>query len=112
MIHHPTDKCYVLKDRIQALIDAGVLTLKTEQKKVTANMVTLEFGKTTKVTVPDGTYSVPVPRLEVKHPPTKTQDNKGLVPLTLETGERDHVCEIIRGRAVEDQEERLQQPRA
>ena len=57
MVHHPTDKCYVLKDRIQALIDAGVLTLKTEQKKVTANMVTLEFGKAPKVTVPDGTYS-------------------------------------------------------
>ena len=38
MIHHPTDKCFVLKDRIQALIDVGVLTLKTEQKKVTANM--------------------------------------------------------------------------
>ena len=86
MIHHPTDKCYVLKDRIQALIDAGVLTLKSEQKKVTANMVTLKFGKTPKVTVPDGTYPVPAPRLEVKHPPAKTQDNKGLVPLTLETG--------------------------
>ena len=48
MIHHPTDKCFVLKDRIQALIDAGVLTLKSEQKKVTANMMTLEFGKTPK----------------------------------------------------------------
>ena len=87
MIHHPTDKCYVLKDRIQALIDAGVLTLKTEQKKVTANMVTLEFGSTQKVTVPDGTYPAPAPRLEVRHPPAMTQDNKGLVPLTLETGE-------------------------
>ena len=57
-------------------------------------MVTLEFGKTPKLTVPDGTYPVPdgtypvpVPRLEVKYPPAKTQDNKGLVPLTLETGE-------------------------
>ena len=70
-----------LKDRIQALIDAGVLTLKAEQKKVTANMVTLEFGKTPKVTVPDGTYPVSVPRLEVKHPAAKTQDNRGLVPL-------------------------------
>ena len=39
-----------IKDRIQALVDAGVLTLKTEQKKVTANMVTLEFGKAPKVT--------------------------------------------------------------
>jgi len=87
MVHHPTDKCYVLKDRIQALIDAGVLTLKTEQKKVTANMVTLEFGSTQKVTVPDGTYPAPAPRLEVRHPPAVTRDDKGLVPLTLETGE-------------------------
>ena len=45
MIHHPIDKCFVLKDRIQTLVDAGVLTLKSEQKKVTANMVTLEFAK-------------------------------------------------------------------
>ena len=84
MIHHPTDKCYVLKDRIQALVDAGVLTLKTEQKKVTANMVTLEFGTAQKVTVPDGTYPAPMPRLKVKHPPAMTQNNKGLAPLTLD----------------------------
>jgi len=86
MIHHPTNKCFVLKDRIQALIDAGVQTLKSEQKKVTANMVTLKFGKTPKVTVPDGTYPVPGTRLEVKHSAAKTQDNKDLIPLTLETG--------------------------
>ena len=30
MVHHPTDKCFVLKDRIQALVDVGVLTLKSE----------------------------------------------------------------------------------
>ena len=30
MVHHPTDKCFVLKDKIQALVDAGVLTLKSE----------------------------------------------------------------------------------
>jgi len=41
VVHHPTSRCYVLKDKIQALVDAGVLTLKLEQKKVTANMVTL-----------------------------------------------------------------------
>ena len=41
MVHHPTDKCFVLKDKIQALVDAEVLTLKSEQKKVTLNMVTL-----------------------------------------------------------------------
>ena len=87
MVHHPTDKCFVLKDKIQALVDARVLTLKSEQKKVTANMVTLEFDKTPKVTVPDVTYPIPEARLEVKHPSTKTQESKGLVPLTLETGE-------------------------
>jgi len=27
MIHHPTNKCFVLKDKIQVLVDAGVLTL-------------------------------------------------------------------------------------
>jgi len=55
-------------------------------KKVTAIMVTLECGKTPKVTVPNGTFPIPVPRLEVKHPSAETQENKGLVPLTLRTG--------------------------
>ena len=50
-------------------------------------MVTLEFGKTTKVTVPDGTFPIPETRPEVKHHSAKTQEIKGLVPLTLETGE-------------------------
>jgi len=44
MVHHPTSRCFVLKDKIQALVDAGVLALKSEQKKVTANIVTLNFG--------------------------------------------------------------------
>jgi len=34
MVHHPTSRCLVLKDKNQALIEAGVLTLKSEQKKV------------------------------------------------------------------------------
>ena len=56
MVHHPTSKCFVLKDKIQALVDVGVLTLKSEQKKVIANMVTLKFSKTPKVTVHDGPF--------------------------------------------------------
>jgi len=28
MVHHPTHKCFILKDKIQALVDARVLTLK------------------------------------------------------------------------------------
>ena len=80
MIHHSTNKCFVLKDRIQALVDAGVLTLKSEQKKVTANMVTLEFDKTPKVTVPDGTFPIPAPRLEVKHLAAELKRIKVLFP--------------------------------
>ena len=78
-------KCFVLKDKIQALVDAGVLTLKLEQKKITANMVTLEFSKTPKVTVPDRSFPIPEALLEVKDSSAKTQEIKGLVPLTLET---------------------------
>jgi len=49
-------------------------------------MVTLEFGKTLKVTVPDGSFPIPEARLEVRDPSAKYQETKGLVPLTLETG--------------------------
>ena len=67
MVHHPTNKCFVLKEKIQALIDTGVLTLKLEHKKVTANIVTLEFGTLLKVTVPDEHAPVPKARLEVSN---------------------------------------------
>jgi len=50
-------------------------------------MVTFEFSKTPKVTVPDGTFPIPEAQLEVKHPSAKTQEIKYLVPFTLETGE-------------------------
>jgi len=32
MVHHPTSRCFVLKDKFQALVDAGILTLKSEQR--------------------------------------------------------------------------------
>jgi len=46
MLGHSTKSCYVFKDILQALIDAEVLKLRPEQKKVTANMTSLlQFGK-------------------------------------------------------------------
>jgi len=68
MVHHPTNKCFVLKDKVQALVDAGVLGLKSEQKKVTANMVTLKFDTMPKVTVPDGSFPIPKALLEINDP--------------------------------------------
>jgi len=38
MLEHPTKNCYIFKDVLQALIDAEVLKLHPEQKKVIANM--------------------------------------------------------------------------
>jgi len=37
--------CYIFKDVLQALIDTDVLKLRPEQKKVMANMTSLQFGK-------------------------------------------------------------------
>jgi len=36
MVHHPTCRCNVLKDKTRALIEAGVLTLKSEHKRAIA----------------------------------------------------------------------------
>ena len=68
------------------MVDVGVLTLKSEQKKVIANMVTLEIDKTLKITVPDGSFPIPKARLEINDPSAKYQETKGLVPLTLKIG--------------------------
>src|SRR3954469_15391517 len=43
---HPTKSCWSLKDKLQALVDAGALRLKTEQKTATANMTScIQFGQ-------------------------------------------------------------------
>ena len=43
---HPTKSCYIFKDILQVLIDAEVLELRSEQKKVTVNMASfLQFGE-------------------------------------------------------------------
>jgi len=87
MVHHPISKCYVLKDMIQALRDYAVLTLKSEQKKVIANMVTFNFGTFSKMTVQDGLVIFPKARLDVINPLAKQQKSKGLIPITTESGE-------------------------
>ena len=87
MVHHPTSRCYVLKDKIQALVDDRVLTLKSEQKKVTTNMVTLNFCTFLIMTVQDGLVPIPKVRLDVINPLAEQQKAKGLIPITKEPGE-------------------------
>ena len=87
MVHHPTSKYFVLNDKIHALIDAGVLTLKSEQKKVTASMVCLNFETFPKVTVHKGLTPIPGVRLNVINPMVEKQEAKSLVPLAIKSGE-------------------------
>jgi len=71
MMHHSTSRFYILKDKIQALVDIGLLTLKSEQKIVTANMVTLNFRTFSKMTVQDRLVPIPKARLDVFNPMTE-----------------------------------------
>ena len=86
MVHHPTSKYFILNDKIQVLVDARVLTLKSEQRKVTTNMVTLNFGTLSKTMVQDGVTPVPKARLDVIGPMVEVQKAKGLIPMTAKSG--------------------------
>jgi len=84
MVHYLTSRCFVFKEKIQVLVDAGVLTLKSEQKKVTANTATLNFGTFPKMTVQDGLVPVPKARLDIINPMAEKQKAKSLIPMTIE----------------------------
>jgi len=63
MIGHPTKSCYIFKDILQVLINAEVLKLCLEQKKVTANMTSiLQF----EVQSPMPTGVVPILKEELR----------------------------------------------
>ena len=63
-------------------MDVGVLTLKSEQKKVTANMVTLNFWTFLIMTVQDGLAPVLKIKLDVINSMAKMQEAKGLILMT------------------------------
>jgi len=65
----------------------GVLTLKSKQKKVITNMMTLNFGTFPKMTVQDGLVPIPKARLDVINPMTEKQKAKGLNPIMTESRE-------------------------
>src|SRR5436853_7061650 len=60
---HPTKSCWTLKDKFQALVDAGALKLKTEQMTATANMtLCLQFGQSP----PTPATVFPIPAVEMR----------------------------------------------
>jgi hypothetical protein len=85
MLGHPTTSCYVLKDMIQALVDAQVIKLRPEQKTVTANAVTLQFGGMPPV--PAGVTPIPEIELRLTNIDLHGSREKGLVPISAPKGE-------------------------
>src|SRR3954463_13597468 len=74
----PTKKCWSLKDKLQALVDAGALRLKTEQKTATANMTScIQFGQSPPT--PTAVYPVPAIEMRVINSDPHCQHEKGLV---------------------------------
>jgi len=87
MVHHPTSKFYLFKDKVQAIENARALTLKSEQKKVTANMANLNFGTFPKMMFQDRVTPIPKARLNVINPIAEVQKAKGLIPITIKSKE-------------------------
>jgi len=85
MLGHPTKNCYVFKDNLQALIDAEVLKLRPEQKKVMANMTSfLQFRK--QAPAPPGVVPIPKEELRMINTDPHHQQEKGLVSIPTPQG--------------------------
>ena len=85
IVGHPTKNCYIFKDVLQALIDAEVLKLRPEQKKVTANAVSLQFGDMPPV--PAGVAPIPKGELKLVNADSHHCREKGLTPISAPHGE-------------------------
>ena len=79
MVKNPTKSCYIFKDVLQALIDGDVLKLRLEQKKVTADMTSLQFGRNFP-SVPAGVVLISKGELKVINTDLYHKE-KGFVPV-------------------------------
>ena len=60
---HPTKSCWALRDKLQTLVDAGILKLKPEWETATANMSScMQFGQSP----PDSTTIIPISAAEMR----------------------------------------------
>ena len=90
-LSHPTVSCWALKERLETLVQAGVLTLEPKQRRVSTNTTaTIVFGRNE----PAALVQVnPIPQVEmtIVNTDPHRQKEKGLVPVNLTNGE---VCWI------------------
>src|SRR3954462_7742852 len=76
---HPTKSCWSLKDKLQELVDAGALRLKTEQKMATANMTSsLQLGRSPPTLT--AVFHIPTVEMRIINSDPHRQQEKGLVP--------------------------------
>src|SRR3954471_15388123 len=82
---HPTKNYWSLKDKLQALVDAGALRLKTEQRTATANMTScIQFGQSP--LTPTAVYPIHAVEMRVINSDPHCQQEKGLVRTTIPGG--------------------------
>src|SRR3954468_18384930 len=82
---HPTKSCWSLKDKLQVLVDAGALRLKTEQKTTTANMTScIQFGQSSPT--PTAVYPIQAVEMRVINSDPHRQQERGLVRMTIPGG--------------------------
>ena len=86
MLGHPTKSYYIFKDILQTLIDAEVLKLHPEQKKVTANMTSFLQLRNQPPTLA-GVVPIPKGELRMVNTDPHHQQEKGLVPVPTPQGE-------------------------
>jgi len=89
MLGHFTKNCYIFKGVLQALIDAEVLKLYPEQKKVTANMTTtsqIQFGRKLPL-APTGVVLILKGKLRVINTDPHNLREKGFISIITPQGE-------------------------
>src|SRR3954469_12140683 len=85
-LSHPTTSCWALKERLETLVQAGVLTLEPKQRRVSTNATdTIVFGRNEPVAL---VQVNPIPQVEMTIVNTDPyrQKEKGLVPVNLTNG--------------------------
>ena len=86
IVEHPTKSCYIFRDVLQTIIDVDVLKLYPEQKKVTVNITSIQFGRDLSL-APTGGVSIPKGRLKVVNIDPYKKKEKGLIPVPAPRGE-------------------------
>src|SRR4051812_1794370 len=86
-LSHPTTSCWALKERLETLVQAGMLTLEPKQMRVSTSVTaTIVFGKNEPVAL---VQVNPIPQVEMSivNADPYRQKEKGLVPVNLTNGE-------------------------